>query len=279
VSTSSTRPPGLAPLYVRALLGARAHRSDTLPTGQYSVEGHTIDAGALARYQRICGFRVSDTVPATYPHVLAFPLTMHVMVQRDFPFPAPGLVHVANSISQHRPLRLGESITLRVRVAGLRPHSAGREFDVLTDAGVGDEAVWSSRSTYLHRERSAERAPRQPAQAHAPSGATAIWRMPADIGRRYAMISADRNPIHLSALTARPFGFRRPIAHGMWVAARVLATLEGRLPQAFSYDVTFKTPILLPATVSLTTSRDDPGWTLDLRDARTGKPHLTGTVA
>ena len=79
----------------------------------------------------------------------------------------------------------------------------------------------------------------------------AVWRVPADIGRRYADVSGDHNPIHLHPLTARLFGFRRAIAHGMWSMARCLAFYEGRLPAAYTVDVRFKLPILLPATVAL----------------------------
>jgi acyl dehydratase len=77
-----------------------------------------------------------------------------------------------------------------------------------------------------------------------------LWRLPSDLGRRYAAVSGDRNPIHLSALSARPFGFRRAIAHGMWTAARCLTALEGRLPPTFRMDVEFRSPILLPGTVA-----------------------------
>ena len=273
-----TESPRLAPLYVRAALGARAHRGDVLPTTQYTLAAQPIKADSLAAYQRVCGFRVGDTVPATYPHIVAFPLAMQLMVQRDLPFPLPGLVHVANSITQHRPLRLGESITVRVQAADLRPHPAGRQFDLVAEAAVDQDTVWTSRSTYLRRDRSADRSAAQRAESQPPTGATAIWRVPGDIGRRYAAVSGDRNPIHLSAATARTFGFPRAIAHGMWLASRGLASLEGRLADAFRYDVAFKTPVLLPAKALLTTSGSRSAWALDLRDTRTGKPHLTGTV-
>lgn len=45
--------------------------------------------------------------------------------------------------------------------------------------------------------------------------ATQEWSLASDLGRRYARVSGDINPIHLHALSARAFGFRRAIAHGM----------------------------------------------------------------
>jgi acyl dehydratase len=104
------------------------------------------------------------------------------------------------------------------------------------------------------------------------------WAVPADIGRRYAALSGDRNPIHLYPLTARLFGFRRAIAHGMWVKARTLSVLEGRLPTAFVADVAFKTPVFLPSAVEQSTVRVEDGWDLGLRGLRNGKPHLVATV-
>ena len=70
------------------------------------------------------------------------------------------------------------------------------------------------------------------------------------VGRRSAAVSADRNPIHLYPLTAKAFGFKRPIAHGMWSAARCVAAIENRLPDAMTVDVLFRKPVFLPSTVA-----------------------------
>jgi acyl dehydratase len=111
----------------------------------------------------------------------------------------------------------------------------------------------------------------------APARTSARWRVPADAGRRYARVSGDVNPIHLSALTARAFGFPRAIAHGMWVEARALAALSGRLPDALAVDVAFRKPLLLPSTVELATARAGAGWGFAVR-GREGVEHLVGTV-
>jgi acyl dehydratase len=230
----------------------------------------------------VCGFRVTDVLPPTYLHVLAFPLSVALMTERTFPFPLVGLVHVANSITMRRPVRADESVSLRVRAAELRDHPAGRQFDVLAEASVDGGVVWAGRSTYLRRSsrrgepngaRKRER-PALPPQR----GAVAEVRVPGDIGRRYAAVSGDRNPIHLHSLTAKAFGFPSAIAHGMWLHARTLATLEGRLPDALTVEVAFKLPVLLPTTLAIATDATGSGWELDVRGARSGKPHLAGTV-
>ena len=106
----------------------------------------------------------------------------------------------------------------------------------------------------------------------------ATWRVPDDAGRRYAKVSGDVNPIHLSGLSAKAFGFKRAIAHGMWVKARALAALSGRLPDALSVDVGFQKPLFLPSTVALSTAEAGGGWDFAVRNAINGSPHLVGTV-
>lgn len=276
------RVPALAPRVVRGLLRRRRSRPSTAaPTLELTRTAHPVDRAALAEYQRVCGFDVSSAVPATFVHVQAFGLATMLMTESDFPLPLLGLVHVANRIVQARPLDADEPLELRVWAADLRDHRAGRQVDVCTEARVAGAVVCSEVSTYLHRSRPlGPRDPHEPRPEVEPTRApTALWRVPRDIGRRYAAVSGDRNPIHLSAPTARAFGFPRAIAHGMWLEARVLAALGPRLPDRFSIDVAFKTPVLLPSTVAFEAERHNTGsWTVALTAARSGRPHLAGVV-
>src|SRR4051794_40906101 len=276
---SLSSPPSLLPLYAKAAITTPLHRGDSLPDSVYELRDQRIDPNHLAAYQRVCGFPVSDVLPATYLHVLAFPLSVALMTERTFPFPMGGLVHVANSITVARAVRADETVSLTVRAADLRPHPAGRQFDVLASGTVDGEVVWSGRSTYLRRGKpTGPKENKERTAAPEPAGAVAQVRVPGDIGRRYAAVSGDRNPIHLYGLTAKAFGFSSAIAHGMWLKARTLAALQGRLPDAFTVEVAFKLPVLLPATLAIAAAPVEPGWTLDVRGAKSGKPHLAGTV-
>jgi acyl dehydratase len=108
--------------------------------------------------------------------------------------------------------------------------------------------------------------------------ATATWKLRGDLGRRYASVSGDVNPIHMHPLSAKLFGFPSVIAHGMWTKAHCLAALEGRLPDAFTVAVSFRRPILLPATVAFAQAASDGGLRFSVRDARKSTPHLAGSV-
>jgi acyl dehydratase len=269
-----------ARIAVDAALSPLRSRPDALPEEELRRDGIAVDRRRLAAYDRVCGFRLSDALPATYPHVLAFPLTMELMASGSFPFGVLGLVHVGNAIEQLRPLDAGEPLDLRVWADRLADHPRGRTVDIVAEGYAGGELAWRDRSTYLHREGTA------PARAHGtvegsdPSGAEpgAEWDVPGDIGRRYAAVSGDRNPIHMHGLAARLFGQKAAIAHGMWTKARCVAALDGHLPAAFTVDVAFKLPVLLPAKVAFATWTDGDVRRFALRDPRSGRPHVDGSV-
>ena len=280
MTTTLDAQPAMAALLVRAALTARGRGGD-LPATRLAREGVQVDPGRLADYAAVCRFPLGDTLPVTFPHVLTFPLQVALMTDRSFPLALPGLVHVRNVIEQVRPISSAEPLDLAVWAERLATHRSGAAVDLCASVSVGGAEVWRGRSTYLARGATApEGAPE--AEVDVPVGelarTTARWRVPADVGRRYARVSGDVNPIHLSRLSARAFGFRRAIAHGMWVQARALAALSGRLPDAPTVDVAFRKPLFLPSTVVLSTAEAASGWDLAVRDAGTGTEHLVGAV-
>jgi acyl dehydratase len=259
-----------------SLLPFVAGRGKEMPPLERSLAGVRVDAKRLAQYDRVCGFTLRDELPATYLHIAAFPLHMQLMTDGRFPFPAVGLVHLANRIVVHRPARASETFDLVVRTTPIEPHPKGRTFALVSEARVDGELVWEDHSTMLRRGNgSGEARESDPAGRGEIHAAPVEWRLAGDLGRRYGAVSGDRNPIHMHALSARLFGFPQAIAHGMWTKARALAALEGRLPDAYTVDVSFKRPILLPGRVTF--AHEDGRFTV--RSAKRPETiHLEGTV-
>ena len=270
--------PTLGALYGRALLTARSG-GDVLPDRRLELPAVRIDPSALADYAHVCGFRVGGELPLTYPHVLAFPLQMRLMTDREFPLPAPGMVHLRNVVTRHRALDVAAAYTVTVHADRLVAHPKGAQVDLISEVHDAGELVWDSRSTYFVRG------------AHAPSADTAdgpappepapvlgdrphgVWTVPGDIGRRYAAVSGDVNPIHMNGLAAKAFGMPGTIAHGMWAKARVLGALSGRYGDAVTADVVFRKPLTVPSTVHVFTAAVDGGWDAALRSAKS-REHL-----
>ena len=265
---------------VSMLPGVRKTGS-TLPQLTLTRHDVPIDREHVAAYSEVCGFGLKETVPLTYPHMLAFPLHMAIMTDGAFPFPAIGTVHLENSVTQHRPVSASERLQVTARPQTLRSHPKGQVFDIATEVHSGGELVWEETSTFLRRGRPDDAAadPGMSLGETPPSGVE--WRLGGDLGRRYAAVSGDHNPIHLYALTAKAFGFPRQIAHGMWSKARCVAMLDSRLPGAVRVDVAFKKPILLPGMVAFG-SRElaaQEGWAFSLTSPKDGAPHLLGRTS
>lgn len=257
-----------------------AKHGNELPDLVLRRAGVRIDPAHVAAYVEVCGFEPAPAVPLTYPHMLAFGLHMAIMTDPSFPFPAIGTVHLANTIHRHRQIDATEVLDVAATATGLRPHRKGRAFDLVTTVTADGATVWESISTYLRPGRGDADAPpeREPLEVVASNGVE--WRLPGNLGRRYAAVSGDHNPIHLYPLTAKAFGFPRQIAHGMWTKARSVAALASRLPDDTVVEVEFKKPVLLPGTVAfgsrIVDDGDRRGMDFALTSPKSGAPHLVG---
>lgn len=292
---TTTRTFGTAPhpplLLFKAALGALPgiselpgvkHQSGGAPDLVFELRGVTTDRRHLARYNEICGYRTDGVLPPLYPHFAAFPLHLSLLTNTAFPFAPLGVVHLRNRLVVHRPIRIDEAFDVAVRAHDLRPHPKGQLIDVTTSATIGADVVWTETMTILSRGRTGAGKEASPAPldgVEAPAGA-AQWRLKSDLGRRFAAISGDRNPIHLYPLTAKAFGFPTHIAHGMWTKSRALASLINRLPAAYLVDVEFRKPVPLPSTVSFGFTTGALPITFGLCNARRPETvHLIGRVS
>ncbi|WP_394217090.1 MaoC/PaaZ C-terminal domain-containing protein [Brachybacterium vulturis] len=266
--------PSFPAIYAAALdprsgRGGRGGGEPVLPQLAYRVRRVRIEAERARDFDHLMGGPATDLVHPGVLHVLAFPLSLALMARRDFPFALLGLVHLRNQVLQHRPVQVGELVDVECRVRDLRPHRKGRTFEaVSTILGENGEIIATDVSTYLVRgEAPSAGEPSGTAPSAAgtssdrrdfePPRPTARWSLPADTGRRYAAVSGDVNPIHLSALSARAFGFPRAIAHGMYTASRAFTESRADLSRPLRWDVSFDAPVTLPGTV-LVAYQDDP---------------------
>jgi len=259
--------PSLPPLYWRAAL-KRKITGRTLPEHGLRCRV-SIDPKRVAAYRKVCGFADSPILPATYPHILAFGLQMQLLTDKSFPFPLLGLIHLSNRIRIHRPLGGVSDMSVAVHAQNLKPHAKGATFDLITTVEDSLGLLWEAESRMLCRGVKLEGAAEDIAQSP-PDQVSELtrWKAPVDIGRRYARVSGDYNPIHLSALTAKLFGFPQAIAHGLWNKAHTVAALGEHLPAAnIEIDVEFRKPVRLPGEVTLLSSAAGSSGELRLKGA------------
>ncbi|MGH8379732.1 MaoC family dehydratase [Pseudomonas sp.] len=244
----------LSSLYLRAAR-KRKISGDTLPDMGLRCYLE-VQPRRLEAYRKLCHFSDDGRLPPTFPHVMAFALQLQLLTAKDFPFPLLGMVHLHNSIRVVRPLGGISQLRFCVHVDNLQAHEKGATCDLITEAEDGLGLLWSETSRMLCR---GVKLSREPAVTEEPVGdpldELTRWYADSDIGRRYAKTCGDYNPIHLSATSAKLFGFPTAIAHGMWNKAMTLAALRGHLPvSGYQIAVDFLKPVRLPSEVILNAS-------------------------
>lgn len=265
------------PKVIQGLIFKKQKSEKRLPEVEYIVDSIQVDNKHLKTYKAVCGFQDNGNIPAIYLAVLSQSLQMHMMTKEDFPFAILGLVHIRNQVTQFRQIAEDEILTLSCKFGELKPHDKGVQFDFITTAKVGNDVVMEGLTTYLSRQKVTEHVSNKKIEDHQPNfNVQEQWNIPENIGRRYALVSGDFNLIHLHALTAKTFGFKQAIAHGMWSNAKALASLN--LPEKYQSDVWFKLPMYLPSQVEFLTAEETDSTDILIRNAKSQKPHVVGTI-
>lgn len=265
------------PKVIQGLIFKKPKAEKVLPQVEYVVDSFKVDQKHLKAYNEVCGFKNNGYIPAIYLTVLSQSLQMHMMTSEAFPFPILGLVHIRNQVKQYRKIGVNETLTLSCKFGELQPHDKGVQFDFITTVKVGGEVVVEALTTYLSRQKTNAKAAAKPAESQAPEYIlNNEWNISENTGRRYAMTSGDFNLIHIHAVTAKAFGFKQAIAHGMWSKAKALANLS--LPDAYEADVWFKLPMYLPSKVEFLTAQAANETDFLIRNSKNQKPHVTGHI-
>ena len=287
-SLEFARAPAIWSMYPKIMVSRKPSlvpEGGAVPRIEARLSKVVIDRRQLASYTEICGAAAGATLPIAYPHILAMPLHLAILGTEAFPVKLFGLVHVHNRIAMRQPLSADEPAEIRSWIEGHRDTERGQEFDLHTEYVVAGEPLWDETCTFLARKRAPAEAGARTTQSRGGDAPDAVavksssFRAPAGLGRRYGFISGDVNPIHMSDLTAKAFGFPRAIAHGMWSLGRLASDFESeQFNGGCELSVSFKLPVFMPAWLMLQRWPIENGSGFALRDAQGDKPHLTGTL-
>jgi acyl dehydratase len=242
-----------------------------------TVANVRIRASHLLRYRAICGIPDATTLPHAYPHALAMPLHMFVFSSPSFPVKVLGLIHLRNTIRLHQAIPNDSMLSLHAECDTMRETPSGQEYDLITRAQLDGALVWEETSTMLaHRATPGQRPTIERAGN---ADVKTKLHVAANTGRRYARVSGDINPIHLSARTAGWYGFKQAVAHGMWSMSRSLGEATPYLPPApLQIDTQFKLPLYLPSETTFRCQREGQRTLISLSSTK-DRLHLATQVS
>ena len=248
--------------------------------------GLRFEPAHIEAYRRVCEYDAQPgSVPLSYPEMHFTPLIAEAVVSSRFPLSPLGLIHTGQTIELHERLRPGDEVDATTELEALRATPRGYELDFSMTIERNGRRAWTGVATLLSRSAAARSGKtRRRDAAPADDGRGFEIFVPGNTGVRYARVSGDYNPHHLWWLTARPLGYRRPIAHGMWTFARVLSEVLDGVNEGAPLRATaaFKRPLLMPSRVRIEAPRLAPDVrevSFAAREANTGAPHVLGTAS
>lgn len=256
---------------------------DAIDTAEFrsGVQGVTIKKSHLAAFCDLVGWSDSQQLPPTYLQMLANKYVQHILTQPRFPFSPLGVVHIANEIKVLADVDLNIPIDIRCQLQPFQQHYKGVSFSVVIDVWQGQKHAFQADCNMLCIDKTIAKSGRKPSQEYVASEGAICSELDfsSNIGRRYAKVSGDYNPIHLTAVTAKLLGFKRAIAHGMYSQALCLSKLSpnGILERCSTIKVGFKQPLFLPSTAYLDFVREQDKQ-VNFTLISNGKVNLQGQV-
>lgn len=247
--------PSMVPAYARVLLSKKPYIAPAdVAIAPVELEARRIvlSPAHLARYRQVCAAPDGVGLPPAYLHVVAMPMHMQMFIARNFPVKVLGLIHLRNTIRVLDRVEVRQPLRLSVHFDTMRVTDFGQEYDFTTRYHQDGALVWEEVSTMFARGTTPAKESKRPSierSAHPASGvATETLEVADNTGWRYARVSGDFNPIHLTARTAAMFGFKQAVAHGMWSLGRCLAAASNQLPDGkVQIDTQFKLPVYIPS--------------------------------
>jgi acyl dehydratase len=283
---SFNRLPSMVPPYAKVLLSKKPYvaAADTrVQPVQLLVRTINLSRAHLNRYNEICGAPKDQLAPA-YLHVVAMPLHMQLFIAPQFPVKVLGLIHLRNTIRTLGGVDVATPLSLTVDFDTMRLTDFGQEYDFTTRYTQHGKLVWEEVSTMFARGNTAPKeGTKRPSIERSTHPQTDVALETLEIaentGWRYAKISGDFNPIHLTARTAGMFGFKQAVAHGMWSLGRCLGSAAARLPQGnLQIDTQFKLPVYLPSQALARTWSVVNGVDISMATPRGDRLHLAMQV-
>lgn len=288
VVKSNQRLPAMPGMLAKSLLTLNrvANEAADKTSLQHDFQIEPIAPKRLTAYQNTFSGFVSD-IPLALFYCLAQRTHLAQMLDKRFPWPAPGLVHVNNALTQHGRIdsQQGFDIKAEVKIPARGPEVSPRRLrpQFTVEFFQQGECVVTCKSTYQVMKGQAQGSSKSTkAKPFTPQEGwqnVCHWQLGSGMGRRYARISGDFNPIHLHPLVSRWFGFRKPIIHGMYMMARAQADIEKQVGKpATSIEVNFKRPVVLPARVQLWTCEEEGQHRYEVRSADHALAQLDGKI-
>ncbi len=201
------------------------------------------------------------------PHMFpqwGFPMAARTLA--GLPYPLQKVLNGGCRLEINAPLPADKPLRVRARLVDI--DDDGRRAVLKQQVVTGTDDAPEALVAYLYaivplggdkrdgKPGDGKRAPREAVRVPDDAQEIGMWKLPADAGLAFAMLTGDFNPVHWIGAYARAFGFRGTILHGFATMARAIEGLNrgrfaGEAGRLRTWDCKFTRPLLLPAQAGL----------------------------
>lgn len=225
-----------------------------------------------------------DTIPAHLFPQWCFPQFARQLEQ--IPWDLRKVLNGGARLELRKPLPAGEPLTVAAQLAGIDVDERRAVLHQVATTGTlsAPEAVVGHLYAIVPLARGPKGGEREKPTVGVGAREIDRWRLPADAGLEFAVLTGDFNPVHWLRPAARAAGFKGCILHGYASLARAIESLNravysGDVTRLASVDVRFVRPLVLPGEAGVFLERlpegDTPG-AFSVGDAPGGPAWLTG---
>jgi len=212
----------------------------------------SVDPKRLEAYRM--KFNAKEELPLTFLYLLSQRVQTSQMLEREFPFSIPGMIHVKTRIEQCANIKADEAIRIEstVDIVNKGKGSLLPQFD--ENYYQNGELVGKIHSLYLIKRKGKKKKKKKAKDSlHVGEDSNWIqfdWKIPRNEGWSYAKLSGDYNPIHISSIFAWMTGFKHKIVHGWNLASRIVAEIEKETDMpAKAMHIEFLKPVEMPSSL------------------------------
>ena len=196
-------------------------------------------------------FGLQEDIPLSYFYLLSQEAQASQMLDKNFPLPIPGMIHLESEMTFLNEQIREEEIQLVSEVVIMNKEEGSLVPLFIEEYFQEGIKIVEVKSRYLVKRKSKKKKREKTIldQNDSDNWISSTWKLKSNLGLKYARISGDFNPIHISTPLAWIFGLRKKIIHGWYLLSRAVAEIEAETDMpAKSIEVKFLGALALPST-------------------------------
>lgn len=197
-------------------------------------------------------FGLKETLPLPYFYLLSQGAQTALMIDKSFPLPIPGMIHLNSSVEQLNDIDPNEETIIEAEVF-IEAKSKGSLLPIFKEKYIQKGiTVIEVESKYLVKRKSPSKTKvkrEDPIIENTESNwLVDRWYLKRFQSYSYAKLSGDFNPIHLSSIIAYLAGFKKKFIQGWYLASKIIAAVEKETNMpAKSIEINFLKVAYLPS--------------------------------